>query len=164
MKLGLGLLLLAVVLVIAVTVVLRRRARRLAARARALLDDPLEPRSTFPSVVSIPARHLRTVFAREETDPLLEGFDADRPVIVEVTDCELVVRPEQQPGVWVPLTRVRDAVFLRFFEHRRVPEGGALLRIGWERGGQALWSVFAVDGWVDAEKVRQQLHMRSSRR
>lgn len=138
----------------------RRRARELSARARALLDDALEPRSTFPSVVSVPAVHLRTVFARESLAPLLDGFSAGAEVMLEVTDYEAVLRSSDDDVAWIPLSRVSEAVFIRDFEEHRPPEGGALLRLTWRRGGVLLWTVFQTGQWVDAEKIRQQLHMR----
>lgn len=140
-----------------------RRARELSDRTRAIRDDALEPRSTFPSLVSVPAVHLRTVFARESIAPLLEGFPAGIEVALEVSESEVVLRSDDQV-VWIPLTRMSEAVFVNAFESQAAPDGGALLRLTWRRGGALLWTVFQTASWVDAEKVRQQLHMRLGNR
>lgn len=139
----------------------RRRAALMEQRVRLLLADELEPRSSFPSLVSIPARHERTVFASDLSDPLFRGFPAGIDVELQVSESEIVVQHDASTPAWIPLRRVKETTFVASFLEREAPDGGALLRIVWNRGGETLWTVFRVDAWVEAEKVRQQVHLRS---
>lgn len=148
-------------LIVAAWFWIHRRVAAMDRRARRLLADELEPRSSFPAVVSVPVRHERTVLACDLSDPLLHSFPAGADASLEVTERELVIRHQTRNEAWIPLRRVTQSSFIPSFLGNKAPEGGALLRVVWQRGEETLWTVFRVDSWVDAEKVRQQVHLRA---
>lgn len=147
--------------IVAAWIWVHRRADAMDARVRALLADAIEPRSSFPTLVSVPVRHERTVFASDLADPLFQSLPAGADVMLEVTDSEIVVGYEGQNDAWIPLGRVSQSSFIPSFLGSNAPKGGALLRVVWRRGGETLWTVFRATSWVDAEKVRQQVHLRA---
>lgn len=140
---------------------LYKQVKSLAGRANALKADALEPRSSFPTLTTAAARHLRTAFADAGLDAFLPGFPAETDVCLGITERELTLETGGRES-WIPLARVKDSAFLRTYEALDAPKGGALLSVVWERGGERLSTVFRIERWVEAEKVRQQLHMRTS--
>jgi hypothetical protein len=136
------------------------RARRIARLTQRLELDPLEPRSTYPTIVVAPGRHLRTVH-------LLTGAHLDwigaRPGAageLGVTDRELLLTGDREL-IRIPLSRAIDAAFIREFEGAQAGPQLAFLRLVWKRGGEQLATTFAIDtSWTQAEKLRREIHLR----
>ncbi len=134
----------------------RKRSSALEALRAQAASEPLELRSTFPTVVSAQARHLATILMEASADAKTAGLQTAAGDL-GVTDREVVFGVNEA----IALSRVREAVLLPVFEGRAAGEFGALLRVSWTRGGVRLASVFAVPGGrLDAERVRKEIHIR----
>lgn len=143
-----------------------RRARSIAAAVRRVRAQPGEPRSSYPSLAVVPARHLRTALAPRHGYAELEEFPSGLEGTLAVTERELVLEAPDGPGFHLPLSRVADSRFLGTPQEGAGGAGGAtLLRIEWECGGEPLSSTFEILGSrLHAEKIRREIQLRTSAR
>lgn len=156
------LVLAAIALLVGAVVV---KARRLKATSRRLVADALEPVRPSPPVAYARGAHLRTTLLGNELDACLPDFPPGLHGDLAVTERDLLITDASGEALLhLPLSRVVEPALLRSFNGIDADEVGALLRVSWERGGETLASVFAVDGRrVEAERLRREIHLRSGK-
>lgn len=139
-------------------------ARRLALRAGRARAEAIEPRSTYPTVAVVRARHLSTHLAGTRLALSLQAFPPGAEGELGVTDREVVLSSGFDTLLYVPLERVSEAALVGAFGDVVAGDHTQLLRVSWTAGGEAVASVFEIAARRhDAERVRREAHLRAGR-
>jgi len=141
-----------------------RRARHLRRVTRAIAADALAPRRERDILIAAGARHEASVFEYLGSRIALDGYPPFAFGELQITDEDVVLAVEGKDLLRVPLARVIEPTLLPAFGEVRAADVGGILRVDWERGGQRVWTVFAIDGTPKlTEQLRREIHLRAGK-